>query len=228
MSIRFRWLVNGCPEEHYLTTLHVKATDAEAITAEITSYMSEKNLEYKELVGQGYDGAATFSGSRSEVQKRMRVHAGHALYIHCSCHRLQLASIQAAESVDPVKEMFGTMLSLWKLFYYSPKNPEALKDVQSVLNLPELKVVKPSDTRWLSHERCIHAIRKEIASLIITLGNLYEGSGDAEAYGLSLVLSSFSGIATIFIFSAVLDLLARLKCFMQKKAANLSRAAHHS
>ena len=25
--------------------------------------------------------------------------AGHAVYIHCSCHRLQLASIQAAESV---------------------------------------------------------------------------------------------------------------------------------
>ena len=105
LSIFFRWLVNGCPEEHYLTTLHVKATDAEAITAEITSYMSENNLEYKELVGQGYDGAATFSGSRSGVQKRMRVHAGHALYIHCSCHRLQLASIQAAESVDPVKKM---------------------------------------------------------------------------------------------------------------------------
>ena len=53
LSICVRWLVNGCPEEHYLTILHVKATDAEAITAEITSYMSEKNLEYKELVGQG-------------------------------------------------------------------------------------------------------------------------------------------------------------------------------
>ena len=92
LSICFRWLVNGCPEEHYLTTLYAKATDAEAITAEITSYMSEKNLEYKKLVGQGYDGAAT--------------------------------------------------------------GAECLK-------LPELKVVKPSDTRWLSHERYIHAIRKE-------------------------------------------------------------------
>jgi hypothetical protein len=223
LSICFRWLVNGCPEEHYLTTLHVKSTDANAITGAIISYMSEKNLEYRKLVGQGYDGAAAFSGHRSGVQKRMRVHAGHALYIHCSCHRLQLASIQAAESVTPIKKMFGTMESLWKMFYYSPKKAEALKDVQCVLNLPELKVDKPSDTRWLSHERCLRAIRKELSSLIITLDNFYEGSGDAEAYGLSLVLSSFSGIATIFLLSAVLDLLARLNCFMQKKSADFSR-----
>ena len=50
-----------------------------------------------------------------------------------------------------------------------------------------------------------------------------ETSGDAEAYGLSLVLSSFSGIATIFLLPAVLNLLAKLNCFMQKKATDFSR-----
>ena len=98
---------------------------------------------YKKLVGQGYDGAATFSGSRTGVQRRIRVHAAHALYVHCSCHRLQLASVQAAESVATVKKMFGTMASLWKLFYYSQKKAEALKDVQSVLSIQEPKLVKP-------------------------------------------------------------------------------------
>ena len=213
----YQWLSRGA-----LTTLHVKSTDAETITAAIAAYISEKNLDYQKVVGQGYDGASTFSGSKSGVQRRIRVHAAHALYIHCSCHRLQLASIQAAESVDTIK-MFGTMESLWNIFYYSPKKAEALKDVQNVLGLPELKVVKPSSTRWLSYERCIRAIRKELASLIITLDNLYENSGDADAYGLSLVLSSYSGIATIFLLSAVLDLLAKLNCFMQRKATDFSR-----
>ena len=115
------------------------------------------------------------------------------------------------------------MKSLWKLFYYSPKKAEALKDVQNVLGLSELKVVKPSGTRWSSHERCIRTIRKELASLIITLDKLYKKSGDAEVYGLSLVLSSYSGIATIFLLSAMLDLLAKLNCFMQRKATDFSR-----
>jgi ABC-type uncharacterized transport system substrate-binding protein len=104
--------------------------------------------------------------------------------------------------------MFGTMESLWSFifFYYSPKKAEALKVLQNVLGVPELKVIKPSSTRWLSHERCIRAIRKELASLIITLDNLYENSGDAEAYGLSLVLNSYSGIATIFLLSTMLHM----------------------
>ena len=46
LSICFQWLIDGCPEEHYLTTLHVKSTDAEIITAAITAYISEKNLDY--------------------------------------------------------------------------------------------------------------------------------------------------------------------------------------
>ena len=180
LSICCLWLVNGCIEEHFLTILHVKSTDAATITDALTSFFREKNLDYRRLVGQGYDGAATFSGSKTGVQRRIRVHAAHALYIHCSCHRVQLASIQAAESVATIKKMFGTMTTLWKMFYYSPKKAEALNNVQSVLGLPELKIVKPSDTRWLSHERCVQAIRKELPALICTLKHLYNDFGDAE------------------------------------------------
>ena len=50
---------------------------------------------------------------------------------------------------------FGTMTSIWKLFYYSPQNAEALNVIQAVLGFPDLKIVKPSDTGWLSHERCV-------------------------------------------------------------------------
>ena len=119
--------------------------------------------------------------------------------------------------------MFGTMTTLWKMFYYSPKKAEALKIVQSVLGLPELKILKPSDTRWLSHERCVQAIRKELPALICTLHQLYNDSGDTEAYGLALVLSSYSGVATIVFLSVVLDLLAKLNCFLQRKATDFSR-----
>ena len=91
LSICCRWLVDGHPEEHFLTILHVTSTDAEAITAALTSFIETKGLEYEKLIGQGYDGAATFSGAHNGVQKRIQVHACHALYLHCACHRLQCA-----------------------------------------------------------------------------------------------------------------------------------------
>ena len=103
-------------------------------------------------------GRQFFSGRVNGVAKRMQVHSAHAVSIHCTCHRLQLASLQAADSVIAIKKLFGTMTNLWKLFYYSWKEAEALKEVLSVLNMPELKVLKPSDTRWLSHEHCLRAV----------------------------------------------------------------------
>ena len=100
---------------------------------------------------------------------------------------------------------------------------EALKHVQSVLRLPELKVFKFSDTRWLSHERCVRAILKELPPLITTLHQLYEDAGDAEAYGLALALSTYSEVATIVLLASVLDLLAKRHCFMQRKATDFSK-----
>ena len=91
------------------------------------------------------------------------------------------------------------MTSLWKLFHYTPNKAEKLKHVQAVLNLPELKVTKPSDTRWLSHERCLRAILKELCTCS-DFHSFYEDNGDAEAYGIALLLSSFSGVASIVLF----------------------------
>jgi len=223
LSICCRWIVNGRSEEHFLDILHIKSTDASTITDALLSFVTQKNLDITKLVGQGYDGAAVFSGRVNGVAKRMQVHSAHAVYIHCTCHRLQLASLQAADSVVTIKKVYGTMTNLWKLFYYSSKKAEALKEVQSVLNMPELKVLKPSDTRWLSHERCLRAIHKELPALITTLNQLYETFGDAEAYGIALILSSFSGVASIILLSKVLDLLAKLNCFMQRQATDFSR-----
>ncbi len=84
-------------------------------------------------MGQAYDGAAVFSGRRTGVQMRIRTNSAHAIYFHCACHRLQLVSIQAAERNPEIKKVFGMMTNNWKLFYYSPKKAETLKEIQSAL-----------------------------------------------------------------------------------------------
>ena len=223
LSICCRWIVNGKPEEHFLTVLHICAQDAATISDAISSFLESNNLDYRKLIGQGYDGAATFARERNGVQKRMRTLAAHSFYIHCACHRLQLASMQAANSVPEIKKMFGTMGNIWKLFFYSPKKAESLKAVQSVLKLPELKIVKPSDTRWLSYEHCVWAIYRELPALIVTLQQLYETSGDAEAYGIGALLATYTGVASIVFLSEVLDILARMNVSMQRKLLDLSR-----
>ena len=98
------------------SVLHICSTDAGTIAEALQSLY----LDLRKLIGQGYDGAATFAGKIVAFISEFRPPA-HAIYIHCSCHRLQHASIQTASSVKEIRMFFGTMTSVWKLFYYSPK-----------------------------------------------------------------------------------------------------------
>ena len=158
-----RWLVNGKPEEHFLTALHVRSTNAGTI-AEALQSLQQKQLDLRKLFGQGYDGAATLAGEISGVYKEIQTSSAHAIYIQCSCHRLQLASIQAAASVKEIR-MFWNHDQHLEVVLLFPKKAEALKGTQAVLGFPELKIVKPSDTRWLSPERCVKGICNELPPL---------------------------------------------------------------
>ena len=75
------------------------------------------------------------------------------------------ASVQAANATHGIKHVSVTLTTLWKFFHCSPKQAESLKVVQQVLDLPEMKVVKPSDTRWLAHECCMRQSKPAIVQL---------------------------------------------------------------
>ena len=96
-------MADGKLEEHFLMVPHIHSTDAGTIAEALQSFLQHKQLDLRKLIGQGYDGAAIFAGKISGVHKRIQTSSVHAIYTHCSCHRLQLASIQAAASVKAVR-----------------------------------------------------------------------------------------------------------------------------
>ena len=117
------------------------------------------NIQLGRLIGMGFDGASTFSGDKTEVQRRLKELSPHALFGHCRCHVLQLASVQAVHATPGIKHVYTTLMMLWKFFHYSPKRAESLKEIQKVPDFPKLKIVKPSDTRWLTHEPCVKVVK---------------------------------------------------------------------
>ena len=144
MSVFCRWeeVTRGA----FLEIVHLKQANAESIYSALVECLKEKNLQVSKIVGMGFDGASTFSGKKTGVQTRIKKLAPHALFVHCHCHLLQLACVQAANSTNGIKHVYVTLTALWKFFHYSPKRAESLKMVQQVLHLPELRIAKPSDT----------------------------------------------------------------------------------
>ena len=72
------------------------------------THNSNLRKQLSNLIGMGFDGAATFSGKKSGVQARMKKQSSHALFVHCHCHQLQLACVQAANGTAGIKHVCDT------------------------------------------------------------------------------------------------------------------------
>ena len=135
-----RWEEDCVPVECFLEIIPLKKADADTIYSSLIECLKRKNLQVG--IGLGFDGAATISGRRTGVQARIKKHTPHALLVHCHCHLMQLACVQAANNTPGIAHVYKALTTLWKHFHYSPKRAECLKEVQSVLELPEMKVFK--------------------------------------------------------------------------------------
>ena len=212
---------SGVPEEHFIEFLPLKKANAESIYS-VLQYCREKNIQLGRLIGMGFDGAATFSGDKTGVQRRLKELSPHALFVHCRCHVLELASVKVNSATPGIKYVYTTLMTLWKFFHYSPKRAESLKEIQKVLDLPELKIVKPSDTRWLAHECYVKAVKASYSSIILALENIYETSHEPEALGLSKALYSHSTIAAMYLLDYILPQVEKLSRALQAKHLDLS------
>ena len=44
-----------------------------------------------------------------------------AIFVHCTCHDLQQASVQSANATPGIKHVYTTLMTYRKFFHYSPK-----------------------------------------------------------------------------------------------------------
>ena len=91
-----------------------------------------------------------------------------------------------------------------------------------VLDLPELKVVKPSDTPWLAQERCMKAVKASYTAIITSLEHTYQESHEPESLGLKKALCKNSTIPAMYLLDYVLTQLAKLSKALQTEKLDLS------
>ena len=78
LMICCHWVESGVPEEHFIEILPLKKANAERIYSALVEYCRERNIQLGRLIGMGFDGAATFSGDKTGVQRRLKELSPHA------------------------------------------------------------------------------------------------------------------------------------------------------
>ena len=122
-------------KDHFLGIIHVERTDAASLMEAIETFLHRKQLDIKKAYFVGFDGCNTMSGENTGLQRRFRHHMPFQLYINCRNHKLALCVKHMMGHFPVLQNIDSLLLSVWKLFHYSPQKYQIFMDVQEAYGL---------------------------------------------------------------------------------------------
>ena len=93
----------------FLGFVQIEKMDAQTIADKIISSVTHWGLNMGNLVGQGYDGAATMSPSKKGVLAKIRNQYKNTTYVHCRSHVLALALAAGCKQVTEIQNLFDNV-----------------------------------------------------------------------------------------------------------------------
>jgi len=95
------------------------SANSETLHRMLQSRLQSLGLDIRKLSGVSTDGASVMVGKRAGLVQKMKADNPSLVAIHCICHRLALACIDANTELQYIKEMASYMTQIWKIFHYS-------------------------------------------------------------------------------------------------------------
>lgn len=106
LSVMIRFVSNSMPEEHLIGLLGLHQLNAEYITSEIWTHISDAGYSADNILRQCYDGSSVMSGTRGGVQALLQNKlARYMPYVHCYNHQLHLVVVHVIQS-EPCIDIF--------------------------------------------------------------------------------------------------------------------------
>ena len=167
----------------FFSMVHVSSTKSEVLMNTIEKLLRERSIDIKKTKFCCLDGTNSMSGEQSGLQRRIRNHAPHAIYINCRCHRLALCFKHVMSEFKWLQKIDGLLLGLWKTFHYSGVNRVILKELQEAYGMKPLQLVKAVVTRWLSHGAACQRCRERYVPIIEALDGIICTTQRADIIG---------------------------------------------
>ena len=205
-------------KEHYLGIIHMKG-GLKAIDhyTETLNLCKSKGLDLSKVQFIEFDGCNTNDGDWQGFKLYFRYHNPHNIHQICNSHTLALIpKHKITESqFRVVADADRLLISLHVLFKNSSIRTEIFENSQMILEDKVLKLISPSSTRWLSHERSFMRIMDVYEATLIALAQLYEDRGEVEALGLMIQLSDPQFVLTALMLIDTLGVIKPLTLWLQ-------------
>lgn len=222
-SFVLRYFYNGVVHESFLEFEVAEHLDAAALSDKIIFFLEKHGLEYKKnLVGQGYDGAAVMRGAHAGVQAKIKEVAKHAFYVHCSAHCLNLVIVDAVKSVADAGNFFSLLERLYVFMSGSYVHNKWLEVQREMFDGAPRELQQLSDTRWACrHIACRNVMDRlpAIVQVLEEIGSENHPQRAVEARGI-LAQTDLNFAGSLVLFRKVLSDSKFLSDMLQSKAVD--------
>lgn len=124
-------------------------------------------------------------------------------------------------------EVDSILLSVWKLFEYSPQTFSMFNDIQETYGLKPLTLIRAATTRWLSHLTACTRLSDRFVQVLDVLDDIYNEKKDPEIYGIRAGLLQKPLVAMILLLCDVLRQLHILSQYLQGSDVNFTYLPFH-
>jgi hypothetical protein len=132
MSVVVRFVdQHGYIQERFLDIVHVLDTRSESLRSAVVAVRNRNELVIERLRGQGYDGASNMRGELNGLKALILQDNPSAFYVHCFCHRLQLALMSAAKLHPKFCKFFNDLNAICVTVSASAKRADQFRESQT-------------------------------------------------------------------------------------------------
>ena len=150
LNVSSNILINYADYIRAIKLMELTQGTAEAITEAIFDYLSKSSLDLFRLAGGACDGASVMTGPLTGVVAHIKLKVPLFLATHCVAHCLSLAAVDACANSNLVSHFQSLLNEIYSFFSRSTVHTQQLKEVENVINDPQLKLTRATETRWLS------------------------------------------------------------------------------
>lgn len=135
--------------DNYFRLVQPPSGTGEAIFRSVMNVLREYEVPLKNFVGIVTDNASSMVGKRNGVVALLKKEVPNLFNIGCVCHSINLINSSSLNCIpNDVEQMLRNIFNYFK----SSKRQMEFRELQDIFDVPEHKLLRLSDTRWLSFE----------------------------------------------------------------------------
>ena len=207
---------DGTPETSFLGNIELPDGRAHTITETLNEFLKKSSINPEKCISLATDGASVMMGHKSGVGVQLKSkYAPFVIQTHCVAHRLNLAITDSIKEIEPLKKFQEKFSNLYNYMSGSANRVYRLKQMQALLDEPELTIKEPYSIRWLGLRNAVEAVYESYGALLAALCEM--ASSNSTAKGLYKYFSSYKTALLLGFMIDVHSELAILSCQLQGK-----------